>query len=42
MRLQPARLEGAMFVLFMFTIVATVLYVLDYAGVISIIPAFIR
>lgn len=42
MRVHPARLEVAMMMLFMFAIVATVLYMLDYAGVISIIPAYIR
>ena len=42
MRVHSARLEIAMMMLFMLAIVTTVLYMLDYAGVISIIPAFIR
>jgi hypothetical protein len=42
MRVHPARLEGAMTVLFLFAVVATVLYMLDYAGVITVIPVFMR
>jgi hypothetical protein len=42
MRVHPARLEVATMMLFMFAILATILYMLDYAGVISILPAFLR
>lgn len=41
MRLRPARLELAMMVVFVVAILATVLYMVDYAGVISLIPIFL-
>lgn len=42
MRINSAYLDGVMFVVFMITIALTVVYMLQYAGVIDVIPSFLR
>lgn len=42
MRIQPAYVDGAAVVVFMTAVVLTMVYMLDYAGVISVIPSFLR
>ena len=42
MRIQSAYLDGVAVVVFMISVVLTIVYMLDYAGVIRVIPSFLR
>jgi hypothetical protein len=42
MRLRTAYLDGAAMFVFMLAVVLTIVYLLDYAGVIRVIPSFLR
>ena len=42
MRVPSAYLDGAAMIVFVVTVVLTIVYMLDYAGMISIVPSYLR
>jgi hypothetical protein len=39
--MKSAHLDGVMFVVFMIAVVLTIVYMLEYAGVINVMPPFV-
>ena len=42
MKIESAYVDWAMFVVFMIAVVLTIVYMLQYAGVINVMPSFLR
>lgn len=42
MKISSAHLDGVAMAVFMIAVVLTIVYMLDYSGVITVIPAFFR
>lgn len=42
MKIESAYVDWAMFVVFMIAVVLTIVYMLQYAGVINLMPSFLR